>query len=160
MKRIIYIVTWIISTHISIPCPEVNKTDKFGRESISASCDVLHGYWATENHYEIFTDHAKAESFYNEARMQSGYLGGYVYDDRIDSVQMDTSYAMLFALDDVQWDMDTPDMDSVSFIFFKHDTMYYIMDYDLPNKQMNFEVKLHGWHIDSITDDQILKWKK
>ncbi len=83
-----YIVTWVLTSFISIPCP--NSIDEFGRKSIGV-CAVYHveTIWEVRKKEFLFKD--SALRFYKDSKEESKHssyimIGSTMSDVKLDSV--------------------------------------------------------------------------
>ena len=65
-----YAVYWILTQHVSIPCPDANKVDEFGRKSMTACC-VNHVKEVKEKVSKEFFDKDLAQDFYDRLKKES-----------------------------------------------------------------------------------------
>lgn len=90
-----YIITWVISTVVSEPCPDANRVDEFGIENNGyTTCAVFHGKIVKESKTKNFIDRDSAFYFYNRGTKQinnNGFygLGSSITEIKIDSIKVD-----------------------------------------------------------------------
>ena len=99
-----YIVYWVLTTLISVPCPDAGA-DEYGATSFS-SCAALHlkahkiNKQTIEHHMlrathkinkqKEFDNRKDALDFYNKAKARALNHGGWIMDPRISHVKMDS----------------------------------------------------------------------
>ena len=87
-----YIITWVVSTVVSMECPDANRLDEFGSggSSYTTSCMVYHCKTITETKSKTFKDKDSAFAFYNRGKNKTvhdlfGITGG-ITEMKIDSL--------------------------------------------------------------------------
>ncbi len=84
-----YIITWVISTLVSMPCPDANKTDAYGvRINNYQSCAVYHFRLDNDTLSKKFTNRDLAIEFYNGAKNRVTVSISGITSTRIDSVKI------------------------------------------------------------------------
>jgi len=89
-----YIVTWCIVNVVSDPCPNINKTDEFGRKgSGMISCAVFHHHLEHDcGHEKEFLNKTDAHSFYNRAAANAYGFGRGIWSGGLSGVKIDSVY--------------------------------------------------------------------
>ena len=74
--KILYVITWCVSSVVTIPCTHMNKPNEFGvTYGLNTACTVLHRTVTTDcNHTKTFYDRDSATSFYKSALQQRDLL--------------------------------------------------------------------------------------
>jgi hypothetical protein len=71
-----YIVTWIVISIQSAPCPDINRNSDLGLSSSMITCTALHMKTVKTNHEKAFTNKDSADVFVK--RLQS-YENNYIF---------------------------------------------------------------------------------
>lgn len=86
-----YIITWIVVSIQSAPCPDANKESEFGTKNRSMiSCAVYHTKTVKENKERVFYSKDSANIFMKNIRNYKPSGFNFSMEDKIESIKLDS----------------------------------------------------------------------